>query len=291
MEVGIFPVGTGVSADPGVLGELAQAADAGGVSTLWSAGHPFRVNALERPYPYAASGVVPVPPTADSYEQFVTLAFLAAITQRVRLGTGVLVSPLLHPLELAKLVASVDDLCRGRFILGVGVGWMKEEFDVLGEPWRDRARRTIAGLEVAKRIWSQDVTTLESDDWSFPEVMSYPKPVQRPHPPIYFGGTSEHALRRVARHGEGWFAFCSSPEELAAGRARIEEYARAEGRRLTLRVTVAPGFRDLSLDDLKRYRDAGADEVAVGAHHGEGGDVTGSILRIIDELVGPAATL
>jgi|SRR5580692_1352909 alkanesulfonate monooxygenase SsuD/methylene tetrahydromethanopterin reductase-like flavin-dependent oxidoreductase (luciferase family) len=93
MEVGIFPVGTGVSADPGVLSELARAADAGGVSTLWSAGHPFRVNALERPYPYAASGVVPVPPTADSYEQFVTLAFLAAITQRVRLGTGVLVSP------------------------------------------------------------------------------------------------------------------------------------------------------------------------------------------------------
>jgi alkanesulfonate monooxygenase SsuD/methylene tetrahydromethanopterin reductase-like flavin-dependent oxidoreductase (luciferase family) len=78
MEVGIFPVGTGVSADPGVLSELARAADAGGVSTL---------------YPYAASGVVPVPPTADSYEQFVTLAFLAAITQRVRLGTGVLVSP------------------------------------------------------------------------------------------------------------------------------------------------------------------------------------------------------
>jgi alkanesulfonate monooxygenase SsuD/methylene tetrahydromethanopterin reductase-like flavin-dependent oxidoreductase (luciferase family) len=201
------------------------------------------------------------------------------------------VSPLLHPLELAKLVASVDDLCRGRFILGVGVGWMKEEFDVLGVPWRDRARRTVAGLEVAKRVWSEDVTSVESDDWSFCEVVSYPKPVQRPHPPVYFGGTSEHALRRVARHGQGWFAFCSSPEELAAGRARIGELARAEGRSLTLRVTVAPGFRELSLDDLKRYRDAGADEVVVGAHPGEGGDVTESMRRIVDELVGPAAGL
>jgi probable F420-dependent oxidoreductase len=291
MDVGIFPVGTGASAAPGALADLARVADAGGVSTLWSAGHPFRVGTLERPYPYAASGVVPVPPTADSYEQFVTLAFVAAITERVRLGTGVLVSPLLHPLELAKLVASVDGMCRGRFILGVGVGWMKEEFDVLGEPWRDRARRTVAGLEVAKRVWSQDVTSVESDDWSFSGVMSYPKPVQRPHPPIYFGGTSEHALLRVARHGEGWFAFCSKPEELAAGRTRIEEYARAEGRRLTLRVTVAPGFHDLCLDDLKRYRDAGADEVVVGVQRSEGGGITGSMRRIVDELARPAAAL
>jgi probable F420-dependent oxidoreductase len=291
VDVGIFPVGTGASAKPGALADLATMADAGGVSTLWSAGHPFRVSALERAYPYAASGVVPVPPTADSYEQFVTLAYVAAITERVRLGTGVLVSPLLHPLELAKLVASVDDMCRGRFILGVGVGWMKEEFDVLGEPWRDRGRRAVAGLEVAKRVWSQEVTSSADGDWIFSEVMSYPKPVQRPHPPVYFGGTSEHALLRVARHGDGWFAFCSRPEELAAGRSRIEEHARAEGRSLALRVTVAPGFREICLDDLKRYRDAGADEVVVGAHPADGGDVTDSMRRIVDTLVGPAAAL
>ena len=213
----------------------------------------------------------------------------------MRLGTGVLVSPLLHPLELAKLVASVDHMRRGRFVLGVGVGWMKEEFDVLGEPWRDRGRRAVAGLEVAKRVWSEDVTSQDSGDWVFTEVMSYPKPVQRPHPPVYFGGTSEHALRRVARHGEGWFAFCSSPAEVAAGRSRIEEYARDEGCSLTLRVTVAPssssGSGSLGLDDLKRYRDAGADEVVAGVQPGDGGDVTDSMRRIIDELAGPAASL
>src|SRR4051812_33095205 len=160
MDVGLFPMGTGATAKPDVLAEIGRAAEEAGISSLWSAGHPFRVAELDRPYLYSADGKVPVPPEASSYDQFVTLAYLAAVTGKVTLGTAVLVSSLLHPLELAKLVASVDDLACGRFVLGIGVGWMKEEFDVLGVPWHERARRTIVGLDIAKRVWREERTTV-----------------------------------------------------------------------------------------------------------------------------------
>jgi probable F420-dependent oxidoreductase len=193
----------------------------------------------------------------------VTLSYLAARTRSVRLGTAMLLLPQRNPVYVAKEVSSLDWLSGGRVDLGVGVGWLKEEFDALNVPWERRGRRTDEYLEVLRTLWCDETSAYHGETYDLPACEMYPKPVQQPHPPVHIGGETPAALRRVARLGQGWHTFNRSPDELAAGLAELDVQLEAAGRqRDEVRITVCPYFQPLSPDAVSAYAQAGADAVA-----------------------------
>ena len=192
----------------------------------------------------------------------ITLTYLAARTSTVRLGTAMLLLPQRNPVYTAKEVSTLDWLSDGRVDLGIGVGWLKEEFDVLNVPWERRGRRTDEYLEVLRTLWLDETSSFHGEAYDLPECEMYPKPVQQP-PPIHVGGETTAALRRVARHGQGWHTFNRSPEELATGLAELDEELAKVGRsREEIRITVCPYFHQLTPEWVERYAEAGADAVA-----------------------------
>ena len=168
-------------------------------------------------YPYAEDGRIPAPPGSGLLEPLNTLSFLAAHTTSVRLGTAMVLLPQRNPVYTAKEVSTLDWLSNGRVDFGIGVGWLKEEFDAVNVPWPQRGRRTDEYLEVLTTLWCDETSAYEGEFYSLDPCSMFPKPVQRPHPPIHIGGESHAALARVARAGQGWHTFNRRPRP--AGRA------------------------------------------------------------------------
>ncbi len=267
MEVGLFAIGIGRAADPDVIAHIARKADEIGFASLWAPEHTVLFDEADYTsrYPYNDTGRIMVG-RGDLLDPFVALTFAAAHTSRIKLGTGICLVPHRNPLITAKLVASLDRLSKGRFLFGVGIGWLKEEFRALGVPPERRAQRTCDYLEAMKALWSQDAASYRGEFCHFPRLISHPKPVQQPHPPIIFGGNTEPALRRVVQNGNGWFGFNIAPDETAQMVQRLGQLATAAGKRLDdlfLSVGVADQFRPMTLDVLKRYRDAGVRQAVV----------------------------
>jgi probable F420-dependent oxidoreductase len=213
-------------------------------------------------YPYSADGRIPGHPTQGPLDPFTALAFLAAHTRRVRLGTGICLVPQRQPVYTAKLVADVDFLSGGRLDFGIGIGWLREEFEVLGVPWRDRAARTRDYVGVMKALWCEEVSRYEGPFYTLSACIQSPKPVQKPHPPLLFGGESDAALRRVAELGQGWFGYQVAPAELPAALQKLDKLAGERGRtRADVRIVIAPPPRADDAESLARYRDLGVDEL------------------------------
>jgi probable F420-dependent oxidoreductase len=248
---------------PGFLEALAEGAEQRGVATIWVGEHVVLFGEYATRYPYAEDGRIPLPSGTGLLEPMVTLSYLAARTSTVRLGTAMLLLPQRNPVYVAKEVSTLDWLSGGRMDLGVGVGWLKEEFDALNVPWERRGRRTDEYLAVLQTLWRDDTSSFHGETYDLPDCEMFPKPVQQPHPPIHIGGETPAALRRAARHGQGWHTFNRSPEELAAGLAELDEYLAEAGRsRDELRITVCPYFNPLTPDGVEAYAEAGADAVA-----------------------------
>jgi len=218
--------------DPAVrdhIRDVAVAADRLGFDVVWTAEHLIFPAALRTPYPYGG-GRAPFDVTDPILDVCSTLAYVAAVTQRVRLGTSVIVLPYHHPIALAKALATVDVLSDGRLLLGVAGGWLREEFDLLGVPFAERGVRTDEYLVLLKRLWSEERVTFRGRFFTLANAAFFPKPVQRPHPPIWIGGDSPAALRRVARLGDGWMAVPRGLAELETSIATIRREAEAAGR-------------------------------------------------------------
>lgn len=164
------------------------------------------------------------------YHPLATLSYLAATTKRVALATSVLVLPYHNPVELAKYAATLDQLSGGRVILGVGVGAMTEEFEALGIPFRQRGALTNECIAVMKELWTSPDPTYDSQRWSFTDLKFAPKPLQKPHMPLWIGGSSPGALRRAATMGDGWHPTGMSPEAFSAARQEVRTMAAAAGR-------------------------------------------------------------
>jgi len=177
--------------------------------------HVVLFDEYDSPYPYAEDGKIPAPPEAGMVEPFTALSYLAAITDTVRLGTGICLLPQRNPVYTAKVVADLDWASGGRVDLGIGVGWLKEEFDVLQVPFEGRGARTDEYIGILKTLWTDEVSSFDGEIYPLQETRMYPKPVQSPHPPIHVGGESDAALRRAARHGQGWYGFNRPPAEVA----------------------------------------------------------------------------
>jgi probable F420-dependent oxidoreductase len=246
-----------------LLESVAAESEARGISTLWVGEHVVLFDEYKSSYPYAADGRIPAPSGSGLLEPMVTLSYLAARTRTVRLGTAMLLLPQRNPVYVAKEVSSLDWLSGGRVDLGIGVGWLKEEFDALNVPWERRGARTDEYLEVLRTLWCDDTSSFDGELYQLPNCEMFPKPVQQPHPPLHIGGETTAALRRAARHGQGWHTFNRSPAELAEGLQQLDSLLDDAGRkRSELRITVCPYFNQLTPEMVEQYAEAGADAVA-----------------------------
>ncbi len=235
---------------------------------------------FESATPYGGSGAraFPMPSTAPFLEPLTALTLLAGVTSRVRLGTTVLVLPHRHPVLAAKTIATLDELSEGRVILGVGVGWWREEIEALGAPYARRGAWSDEALDVMQRCWTDERSAYAGEFFRFDALGCFPKPRQRPHPPIWVGGRTAAAFRRVARFGDGFHAAFAPPAELEGQIAAVHQALRAARRdpaTLTLSVRAAYVIRQTAkpdeqtglvgtvesiVENLARYR-------ALGVHH------------------------
>jgi probable F420-dependent oxidoreductase len=248
---------------PEFLAVVAREAEARAVHAIWVGEHVVTFEHYASKYPYADDGQAPIPPGSGLLEPFTTLAFLAGITTSVRLGTAMCLLPQRNPVYSAKEVATIDWLSKGRVDLGIGVGWLREEFEAVDVPWERRGERTDEYLEVLRALWCEDPSSFSGRHYTLPPCNLHPKPVQDPHPPIHIGGESEAAMRRTARVGQGWHTFNRAPSDLPDAVTRLEELLVAQGRtRADVKVTVCPYFKPLDASITEQYAQAGADAVS-----------------------------
>ncbi len=222
----------GVNADPQADDyiRVAQKAEELGYHSLWLGDHIVIPEKIEAAYPYSADGAAGFPRRAPFPDPFVLLGGLALATSRILLGTSVIVIPYRNPLAVAKAVTTVDLLSHGRFQFGVGVGWLKEEFDALGEDFTRRARQTREYLHIMKAVWRAEPASFSGEFLTFSDIHNVPLPVQKPHPPIIFGGESLPALKRVADLGDGWQPGTASLKVLSKSVPQLQALMTERGR-------------------------------------------------------------
>ena len=262
MKLGICLPHYGRPIEPSRLAQLATRAEEVGLDSVWVTDHvvvPSDVSLIYRD---------------DMLDPLAVLPWLAGVTERIALGTSVIVLPYRSPLPVAKLLASVDVLSAGRLIVGVAVGWLEGEFAALGVPFRERGRRTDEAIEILRAAWTEEFPELETPWNRLAGVKVSPMPLQKPRPPILVGGASDAALRRVARLGDGWHASGMAPSAFRAGALAVGNHWKDAGRdgapELTLRVP-------LLLDGIHR---PAVDPALLGTRH----VVRGSIAAVAKEL-------
>jgi probable F420-dependent oxidoreductase len=292
MRVGLFLASASPIATPDYLAAYAHAADDSGFSSVWVGEHVVLFDDHVSPYPYSADGKIGLPPESGLLDQFATLSFLAAETSRVRLGTAICLLPQRNPVATAKEAATVDWLSGGRFDFGIGIGWLREEFEALAMPFEDRAARTHDFIGVMRSCWQDDVSSYDGAYYTLPACRMYPKPIQQPHPPLYFGGESTGALARVADFGGGWHGFNVVPKTAPGLVARLEALLADRGRKLAdVDVTVSPYLQPVTPADLPGYRDAGVDQIVLCPFAFDAGGIADLLGNLSDQFVGPAAAL
>jgi probable F420-dependent oxidoreductase len=265
MKFALSGVGSGSTVRPEPLIRVAQSAESLGFESLWIPEHLAVPVTMDSPYPYSPDGQFPGRPGAGLHDPFVALAFIAAHTQTIKLGTGVFVLPLRNPLAVAKAVVSVDVLSNGRLLFGVGIGWLKEEFEAVGMSFANRVSRTREWIAMMKTLWAEETPYFQGRYHSFPPIGFNPKPVQQPHPPILFGGESEPALRRAAELGNGWIGVRHSPASIQPLLEQLQAYTQEAHRDFTqLEITVGlDASVQPDLDTVKRFRDVGVHRLVV----------------------------
>ena len=213
-----------VASDPAWMATFARHADEVGFESLLAVEHVAVPVGYESRYPYSDTGRMPLPETCELPDPLDLLAWLAARTERLRLGTGILVLPEHHPLQLAKRCATIDRLSGGRLFLGVGVGWMREEVAALGIDPDERGSRTDEGIQALRVVWDEEEPSFAGQHFRFGPVRSHPKPVQA-RIPILVGGHSPAAARRAGRLGDGFFPLGLSGELLDRRWAQVQAAA------------------------------------------------------------------
>ena len=238
MKYGFTLPGRGHLATPERLGIIARKGEEFGFDTLLTGDHILVPKNISSVYPYTEGGEFPGSGSGESMEQITLLSYIAGQTSKIRLVTSVLIVPHRNPLIAAKSLATLDLLSEGRLVVGVGVGWMREEFQALGlPPFEERGAVTDEYIRAFKVLWTEDDPHFEGKYISFDDISFLPKPVQKPHPPIWVGGESRPALRRTAELADGWYPLGSNPtfpmgtpEQLKAGLERLAGYAERFGR-------------------------------------------------------------
>lgn len=249
---------------PSYIAEAAQHVEDLGFYGFWVPEHVLFFPEYESKYPYTDDGRIAGDPRS-LLDPFSALTYVAAHTSKIKLATGICLVPQRNPVYTAKVVADLDYLSGGRFELGVGIGWLKEEFEALGVPWEDRAGRTLECLGVMKSLWCDEVSSFEGKYYSIKAAYQNPKPVQQPHPPIIFGGESDAALRRVATVGQGWYGFNLTPDTMEERLSYLNDQLDKAGRSMDdilIYASPHPSVRDIA--DMQRFEALGVEQIIVG---------------------------
>ncbi|WP_214401539.1 LLM class F420-dependent oxidoreductase [Pseudonocardia lacus] len=251
--IGLFLHNHTIATDPATATAVAERAEALGYDSLWAGEH------VVVPSPRVAPS--PLDPDEPMLDPIVLLAHLAARTRRIRLGTGVIVLPQRNPLVLAKQLASLDVLSGGRLEVGIGAGYLEPELTAIGVPMAERGTRTDEYLAAMRTLWESDAPAFDGTHVRFSGVDAHPRPVQRPLP-VVVGGHAPAALRRAARHAQGWYGFMLSPEDTAAHVTALRKASADTGRDDPPHVSVTPNRR-LDPATVAAYAEAGADRLVV----------------------------
>jgi probable F420-dependent oxidoreductase len=260
MKFGVIFANAGPAAAPEHAVGLAKAAEDAGFESLWTVEHVVVPAGYESQYPYSADGRMPGPEETPIPDPLIWLTYVAAVTTRIRLATGILILPQRNPVVLAKEVATLDALSGGRVTLGVGVGWLKEEFDIIGVPFEERGARTDDYVAALRALWEQPTADYKGRFASFEGAQVHPKPVQS-QIPIVVGGHSEAAARRAGRIGDGFFPGRGDLETLGHLLEVMRKAAVDAGRDPDAIEVTAGGAIDA--DGIKRYADLGVARMVV----------------------------
>jgi probable F420-dependent oxidoreductase len=265
VKVGLnfFPV------SPRLLLPVAQRADELGYESVWLGEHVALPATIDSRHPYYPELGPPLPSTV-LHDPLIALSYVAAQTRQLKLGTGIYILALRHPIVAARLIATLDIFSGGRALIGVGVGWIKEEFEVLDIPWEHRGSRMEEAIAVIRRLWTEERIAHDGRFYNFDEIGSEPKPVNGTVP-ILIGGENDIAVRRAARIGDGWTGMTPTPEDAAARVKLFRELGAGQERPFEITV-AAEGVP--SLDEFRRFRDTGVDRLTVVARLLSGGGKT-----------------
>ena len=258
--------------------EVAERADRYDFSDLWVGDHIVFPQRIDSRYPYRHG--FSSTPDEGVLEPLVSLGFLGGMTRRVRLGVSVLIVPYRNPVVTAKMIATLDVLTEGRVIYGAGVGWMEEEFDALEADYTNRGAISDEYLEIYKNLCATDLSSYSGKYYRYASLSMFPKPVQRPYPPVWIGGSTGRSMRRAARLGDGWQPLTVSAEEMRVKARRVREMLEEEGRNpatftVSARVfytvnddpPLSPGVPSVYgnaeqvLDAMREYEEAGVDHL------------------------------
>ena len=288
MRFGVFLPVSGRAAVPEVLTDAARQAEGLGFESVWAAERMVNPWEMTTRYPYNETDQWFVPPESPFLETLTALTFLAGVTTTIRLGASVIVMPYRHPLFTARVATSIDTLSKGRLILGVGIGWMPEEFQALGVPFKDRAGMSEEQLQIFNLLWSEERPSFHGRYYAFDPVAVNPRPVQQPRFPIWIGGESEPAQKRAAKYGDAWFSYFvkTTAPELGARYAQLQQWAVDAGRAADavklcsvrpIDVTSEPvdqepdalrGTPEQLIEALKPFEEVGVQHMALQFHRG-----------------------
>ena len=270
MKIGVFEFCIDKSVDPAVIAKRAEEL---GFDSYWVPEHAVIPIKTSSPYPASDDGKIP-----DEYgritDPFVSLARASAVTKTIELGTGICLIPERNPLELAKEVATLDHFSGGRFIFGIGAGWLREETEIMGGDFDHRWGQTKDAVLAMKELWTQEEAEYHGKYYDFPAVRSFPKPARKPHPPIYMGGSSKYVFKRVVEWGDGWMPVLASVEYIKEGRQRLYELAEQAGRDPKEIAVLAFGFpgKFRTGDEIKELESAGVDHATIWLQQSESGE-------------------
>ena len=258
MEVGISTFPTDYSIDIAIL---AKKAEDFGYDSLWLAEHPILPVNSKTPWPGSPDGKIPKK-YADTADPFVALGRASAVTEKLLLGTGICLVPERNPLILAKEIATLDMYSKGRFLFGIGAGWLREETEIMGGDFEHRWGQTREAILAMKELWTTVESEYHGTYYDFPPVYSFPMPTQRPHPPIYLGGHAKNVFKRLVSWGNAWMPNRITPQEIEDGRKQIESLCIESGRDPNeIGITVYGVAADREL--LKDFESAGAERAVV----------------------------
>lgn len=261
MHYGYIGINNGPISDADSVERVVVAAEQLGYESIWTGEHLLLPDPCEPPAP-------PVPPESNFVDTIASLAFAAGLTERIKLGSGILLIAQRDPIVLAKELAGIDVLSKGRLLFGLGAGYVPRQFEALGIPYKERGARTTEHIEVLRTLWTQEKPAFDGQFTKFSGIQSRPMPVQKPHPPIIVGGDSTAALRRAVAQGDGWYGWYDL-EGTAQMLKALEEAAKQTERpdslgRLEITITPTrdtPGAIDADL--AKRFEDLGVDRLVL----------------------------
>ena len=276
MKIGMFVFATAETMDTAVLAKKAEQV---GFESFWVPEHAIIPVNTTSPFPGSPDGVIPGH-YGRIVDPFIALARAAAVTTTIMLGTAICLVPERNPLLLAKEVATLDYFSGGRFIFGIGSGWLKEETEILGGDFPRRWTQTRESIMAMKELWTKDESEHHGKYYDFPPVRYFPKPLQKPHPPIFLGSMSnQRVFKRIVEWGDGWMPPLRSVEEITRGRATLDELAKRAGRDPKSIQIMAFGTQG-QFDDreaIERMEEAGVDRVSVWLRHRPGDDALAEI--------------